>query len=169
MWGAHPNPGLSPLGHSQALAVAARLAGFGARELLTSPLARCRETARPTETATGHNALVNEAVAEIPVPIAVSDHRAWLMAVMSGNWSDDHVEESLRTWRGGIGHALISLKRDTLIFSHFVAINTAVGLAMGSDKVTNFKPGHASVTILESSKSTLTVVELGQEAVITLA
>jgi hypothetical protein len=42
-------------------------------------------------------------------------------------------------------------------------------VAMGSDHVTMFKPGHASVTVLEVVDGVLGVVELGQESAINLA
>lgn len=91
------------------------------------------------------------------------------MKVLAGNWSDAHVDPTLRTWRQDVGDALLNLSRDTIIFTHFVAINAAVSLAMASNQVTIFKPGHASVTILESKNAALHVVELGQESAIDLA
>jgi broad specificity phosphatase PhoE len=169
LWGAHPDPGLSDLGQSQALAVAGQLVSLRGCDLLTSPLARCRETAVPSQAIRGRVATINTAVAEIPVPSHITDHRTWLTTVMGGKWSDDHVDASLRDWRAGVGAALLACEQDTIIFSHFVAINVAVGLAMGRDEVTVFKPGHASVTILEAEANVLKVVELGQESAIHLA
>ncbi len=169
LWGAHPDPGLSELGHHQSELVAEKFAGNGAQGLITSPLARCRETAGPTAARLGKAATINRAVAEIPVPSHVTDHRPWLMSVMGGKWSDHHVDPDLRIWRAGVGEVLLALNEDTIIFSHFVAINAAVSLAMGVDEVTVFKPGHASVTILEAQNGVLRVVELGAEAAIALA
>jgi broad specificity phosphatase PhoE len=169
LWGAHPDPGLSELGHSQAHAAAKYLAALGARSLVTSPLARCRETAMALEAMLGVQAMVNRAVAEIPVPPEVTDHRTWLMSAMNGHWSDAHVGAALVTWRRGVAAALLELAEDTIIFSHFVAINAAVGVAMGSDKVTVFKPGHASITVLKVVDGALAIVELGQESAIHLA
>jgi broad specificity phosphatase PhoE len=169
LWGAHPDPGLSELGHTQARRVGEYLAGLNVRNLMTSPLARCRETSLPLAATLGIEALVNRAVAEIPVPDSVENHRAWLTAVMSGRWSDGHVGAQLQTWRAQVGEALLALSQDTIIFSHFVAINAAVGLAMGSDTVTVFKPGHASVTVLEHDGVALRLVALGQESAIALA
>jgi hypothetical protein len=40
------------------------------------------------------------------------------------------------------------------VFSHFVAINAAVGAALGDRRVRQFEPGHASIT-------TFTIVEGG--------
>lgn len=167
-WGAHPNPGLSELGHKQAEAAAVRLAQVGAKALISSPLARCQETAQPSAAALDFVLHTEPRVAEIPVPSHVTDHRAWLTQVMSGSWHDVHVDQGLRDWRDQIGQALLALSHDTLVFSHFVAINAAVGLATKSDAVTCFKPGHASVTILRNSGGVLTVESLGQEAPIRL-
>jgi broad specificity phosphatase PhoE len=169
LWGAHPDPGLSELGQAQARQVGAYLAGLNVGEALTSPLARCRETALPFSAHLGREAAVNHAVAEIPVPGHVTDHRPWLTAIMSGAWSDGHVDESLRGWRSDIGKALLALTQDTIIFSHFVAINAAVGLATNSNKVTVFKPGHASVTVLAHDGTALRLASLGQESAIELA
>jgi broad specificity phosphatase PhoE len=169
LWGAHPDPGLSPLGQEQARAVGERLRGLGVNSLITSPLARCQETAAPLAEMLGQPVQINKAVAEIPVPAHVDNHRAWLSAVMSGAWGDGHVDASLRTWRDDVAKALLSLTQDTIVFSHFVAINAAVGLASESDIVTYFKPGHASVTILTNDHNVLRVQELGQESAIQLA
>ncbi|OYU77937.1 MAG: histidine phosphatase family protein [Alphaproteobacteria bacterium PA3] len=167
-WGAHPNPGLSELGHRQAAAASLRLEGVGAKQLITSPLARCQETAQPSAAALSFTPRIEPRVAEIPVPAHVTDHRDWLTRVMSGSWQDGHVDQGLRDWRDQIGQALVELTHDTLVFSHFVAINAAVGLATKSDTVTSFKPGHASVTILRNSGGVLTVESLGEEAPIHL-
>jgi broad specificity phosphatase PhoE len=169
LWGAHPDPGLSPLGKQQAQGVGDTLKAYGVTALVSSPLARCRETALPLEVDLGHRAVIDRAVAEIPVPTSVTEHRPWLMAVMSGNWNDDHVDPLLRAWRNRVGTALIEMAQDTIVFSHFVAINAAVGLAKGSDQVTVFKPGHASVTVLSNEGGNLNLVKLGDESAIHLA
>jgi broad specificity phosphatase PhoE len=169
LWGSHPDPGLSTLGQEQARAVGMRLFGFGIQHVITSPLARCRETAMPFEALVGQSARIETAVAEIPVPSHVSEHRPWLTALMGGSWQDSHVDASLRLWREKIGETLLALSQDTIIFSHFVAINAAVGLASGDEKVTCFKPGHASITCLSSANGQLSVVTLGEESAISLA
>jgi broad specificity phosphatase PhoE len=169
LWGAHPDPGLSELGQTQAQSVSIYLLGLSAKALLTSPLARCRETAVPCEAAYGFTATIEKAVAEVPVPDAVTDHRTWLGAVMSGHWEEAHVGEDLRAWRDNVARTLVGQCQDTIVFSHFVAINAAVSVAMGSTNVCVFKPGHASVTILDNDGGTLRVLQLGQESAIRLA
>jgi hypothetical protein len=52
-----------------------------------------------------------------------------------------------------------------VIFTHFIAINVAVGAAQGSDAVVCFRPDHASITKIEVSPAgAVRVLELGREA-----
>jgi broad specificity phosphatase PhoE len=169
LWGAHPDPGLSELGHEQARRVADMFPALGVGQVVTSPLARCRETSQPTCALLRCEALIEPAVAEIPVPPDILDHRAWLSDLMKGSWQDQHVDGALKRWRETIGQTLLQMSRDTVIFTHFVAINAAVGIGMGHDGVTIFKPGHASVTVLDSDNKKLHVHDLGHESAINLA
>lgn len=165
-WGEHPDPGLSPLGARQAQAVAARLSGTGARRALTSPLQRCRETAAPFLATGGIAVAVEPRVAEIGVPPGEPAPRDWLTRLLSGRWSD---AGDLAGWRAQVGAALLACAEDTIVFSHFVAINAAVSLAEGADLVTVFKPGHASVTVLDTDGGArLRLVEKGSEAAVVL-
>jgi len=47
--------------------------------------------------------------------------------------------------------------------SHFIAINAAVGVANGDDRVVSFRPDNCSCTVLESDGDCLTLIELGRE------
>ncbi len=159
--GAEPDPGLSPLGMAQA--------GHAARELrrhmigaaITSPLMRCRETAAAYEMEAAVAARVSEGVREVPTPAGLSDRPAWLARMMQGRWSDD---AAFAAFRDGVVQTLLAQQHDTAVFSHFVAINAAVGAALGADAVAVFKPGHCSITILESRDGALHLVERGAEA-----
>lgn len=51
------DPGLTPEGRQQALRAAQAVQGFGATELIVSPLRRCRETAAPLDVLTLPNKL----------------------------------------------------------------------------------------------------------------
>ena len=67
-------------------------------------------------------------------------------------------------WRSALLAHLLSLRHDCVIFTHYVAINVAVGAARDSNAVVCFKPDHASVTTIETAGSSLRVVQLGREA-----
>jgi broad specificity phosphatase PhoE len=168
LWGAHPDPGLSELGRAQARVTAERLLADmdpgknpGAR-LFTSPLARCRETAAPLEEALSARATLTPAVAEIPTPEGLPDTRAWLTEVLGGDWQG--AGATLRAWRDDLVATLVGLPDGAVVFTHFVAINVAVGAARGAEAVTSFRPGHASVTRLRVAEGRLSLVALGDEA-----
>jgi broad specificity phosphatase PhoE len=54
---------------------------------------------------------------------------------------------------------------DCVVFSHFIAINAAVGHATGDDRVVSFRPANCSITIMETGINTLTLLERGVEAI----
>lgn len=161
-WGDHPDPGLSPLGLAQAEATARVLAEAGAKRAVTSPLARCRETARSFEKLLETHARIEPGVGEIITPPGIGDRPAWLKGMMQGTWPE--AGDAFETWRRGVLAAVERCPPDTAVFSHFVAINALVGLLTGDDRVLVFRPGHCSITKLERRGGRLVVVELGSEA-----
>jgi len=168
-WGGEDaDPGLTQRGHTQAQTAAHALAAYGALDVLTSPMRRCRETAAPFAATRGLKAIIESRVSEVVAPPGVDDRPAWLR----GNfpWADgverrrwDAVDEALRVWRDEAVRAVSALARDTAVFSHFIAINAIVSAALGSDKTIVFRPGHASITALDSTRDGLRVVTLGAD------
>jgi broad specificity phosphatase PhoE len=162
--GGDADPGLTDLGRQQAQAAADRLRLCTPRHIVSSPLRRAQETAAPLAEALSIAPKIAHEVAEIPTPENVDlEHRAdWLRGIMTREWSV--VEPGLRTWRDGIINYLIGLQADTAIFSHFVAINVALGASIGDDRVVCFKPAHASITVLETMGRVISLVEPGETA-----
>lgn len=164
-WGDDPDPGLSDVGKAQAQAMAAALAPFGPQPVLVSPLRRTRETAAPLEVTWDVRALVEPAVGEIVAPARAAGleaRSAWLRTAMGGRWSE--LDEEHHAWRDGVVDALVALDTDTVVVTHFVAINVAVGAATGDDRVMVFSPGHCSRTTLEVDDGRLRLVEVGASA-----
>lgn len=160
-WGdANPDPGLSKLGLAQAAHAASVLRGRGVRAAITSPLLRCRETAAAFEMESGAIAVVAEGVREVPTPAGVADRPEWLRGVMAGAWKD---APALADFRDGVIATLLEKSRDVAVFSHYVAINAAVGAALGDDAVMVFKPAHCSITVMSNDGGKLTLVERGAE------
>jgi broad specificity phosphatase PhoE len=161
-WGDHPDPGLSDLGREQAAAVADALAPLGPLPILVSPLRRTRETAEPLEARWHTTATVDAAVGEIEAPGDALDGREnWLRSVMQGGWAD---APDLAPWRSTVIDRLSAITTDTVVVTHFVAINVAVGHALGDDRVVCFMPQNCSRTVLDIDGDAFTVVELGVEA-----
>jgi broad specificity phosphatase PhoE len=166
-WYEHHDPGLDDTGRAQALAVGTVLASADPVPLVSSPLRRARETARSLEEAWGRDAAVLPAVGEIPSPIDdLATRGEWLASVMRGGWAD--VDATLQEWRTTLIDALLGAPGDLVVFTHFVAINVAVGAALGDDRVVVFAPDNCSVTTLDVVDGRLVLVSLGDEAATTV-
>jgi broad specificity phosphatase PhoE len=158
------DPGLDALGQEQARVTAKRLNEFGPLPIISSPLKRARETAAPLAQLWKREPVIEEAVAEIPSQAQTLAERAqWLRDFMAGSWRDASME--LAAWRENAIAALAALSQDSVIFSHFIAINAAVGAAVGEDRVVVFSPDNCSVTVLENAGGRLSLIEQGHEAV----
>lgn len=159
-WGSHPDPGLSARGAEQAEKAAAVLAESGAIRAVTSPLLRCRETARPFERIAETHARIEPDVGEVREPAGVEDRAAWLKGVMAGGWG---AHPALDAWRAAVLAAVERCPDNTAIFTHFIAINVIVGRLTGDDRVVGFRPANGSVTKLARSGGRLRLAELGSE------
>jgi broad specificity phosphatase PhoE len=162
-FGEDADPGLNDLGRAQAAAIAPRLIAAAPAALVSSPMRRARETALPTETALGLTVRVEPAVSEIASPVTHLQARSeWLRTAMRGNWAD--LSAAHQAWRQGVVDCLLALSRDSVVFSHFIAINAAVSHALGDPRMVCFSPENASVTVLENTGGVLRVIELGEQA-----
>ncbi len=163
------DPGLDETGLAQARAVADRLMALGdsvrPRAVVSSPLRRCRETAAPLAKALGVDLEIDPRVGEIPTPagLAASDRPVWLREAMGGTWAQIRGDLDYDLWRRDVAAALAA-RAGCAVFSHFVAINAAVSVIAGDERVITFRPDHTSTTILASGQDALTLVERGPEA-----
>jgi len=163
-WDSDPDPGLDDLGREQAEAAAERLAGLGPLPVITSPLRRCRQTADALARRWDVEPVVEPAVAEIPSPegVAMADRVMWLRRAMTGTWAD--LGPRYTSFRDRVVARLAACAGDTVVFSHFVAINAAVGAALGDDRLVIHSLDNASVTVLEVTSGALALVESGRQA-----
>ncbi|MFN3211526.1 MAG: histidine phosphatase family protein [Henriciella sp.] len=158
-WGSHPDPGLSETGRAQADAVAQKLLAEPISLTITSPMARCQETASFFANTSGLDLAIEPAVTEIPTPSDVTDRVPWLRGLMSGEWKD--APDLVRAWRQGLIDKLSGLPDGTVVFTHFVAINAIVGHLEGTNTVTVFRPNYCSVTKIQKRDGALKLVERG--------
>lgn len=157
------DPGLDAEGHQQAKQASEQLMSHTPLVLLSSPLKRAQETAIPMAEKLGQSVAIETRVAEIPSPgLSLEERGPWLGKIMQENWSQQ--SEALQDWRQQLGQALIDITQDTAIFSHYVAINAAVGFAEGKDQVMVFRPNNASITVFETDGKNLTLITRGNEA-----
>ena len=163
-WDTDPDPGLDEIGQRQAMAVAARLAPIGAMPILSSPLIRCRQTSAPLGELWHVEARIEPAVTEIPSPqgIPMAERVDWLRVAMQGTWSD--LGPQYVAYRDQVVGALCATAVDSVVFSHFVAINAAIGAAIGDDRLVVRSLDNCSVTIIDVIVGVLQLVESGHEA-----
>lgn len=165
-WSEARDPPLDAVGRAQAETVVRALSSLAPLPIVTSPLLRCRETAAPLARHWGQEARIVDAVREIPAPMEdLAGRGAWVNGIMTLNWRDLLREHGdlLKPWRAQLIDTILGFRQDSVIFTHYMVINVAVGLALSSDRVASFKPDHASITKLDVSGGNLTLVELGRE------
>jgi broad specificity phosphatase PhoE len=158
------DPGLSDMGRQQAAEMSAVLAPLGPLSMIVSPLRRTRETAQPLEAAWNMTGDVVPAIREIPSPSEeLNQRRQWLRRTMAGTWSQvAQTEAWLLPWRQALLDVLLGVREDTVVVSHFVAINVAAGAAQNDDRLTLFRPNNCSITVMETDGTSLSLLELGE-------
>jgi broad specificity phosphatase PhoE len=163
-WDEHADPGLTERGRAQAEAVAIALEPFGPMPVLTSTLRRCQETATPLTKRWGMESLVEPRVAEVPTPagLSVADRGPWLHTLLAGRWSTEAPE--LEWWHQAVVDCLVAIDTDTVVFTHFVAINVAIGAANSDDTVVIARPDNCSVTTMTNDGGALHLVEAPAQA-----
>ena len=159
-WDADPDPGLDSEGRAQAEVMAEKLAPLGPLPVIVSPMARARETAAPLAAAWSVEPRIEPRVGEIPSPMQDLEERGqWLREIAARRWSV--LEASLSQWRAAAIAALTGLHTDTVVITHFILINAAVGAATGDDRVVSFSPDYCSVTRLRVQAGGLELVARG--------
>jgi broad specificity phosphatase PhoE len=166
-WDRDPDPGLDLIGDYQAVRVAERLAPLadaGPVPIVTSPLRRCRQTAAPLARRWGVTPTVDHAVAEIPSPpgVPMADRVEWLRQAMGGDWAD--LGDRYLSYRDDVLGFVLARPEDTVVFSHFIAINAVLGACLGDDRVVIRRLDNTSVTVVEIDADTIRLVEPGHEA-----
>lgn len=167
-WNEDPDPALDELGRQQSLRVSSELSARGPLPVLSSPLLRCQQTAFPLATAWKQEVRVEPLVGEIPSPAgyALEDRVTWLRDAMAGTWTEIAEKSGVHyaQYRRDIAGFISSISEDTVVFSHFIAINAVIGAATDDDRVVIAHLDNCSVTTFDVDNGRLTLSELGGEA-----
>ena len=166
-WDTAVDPDLDEIGQHQAERAADELHTLTNKPLtiISSPLARCQQTARPLATKWGIEPIIHNEVAEIPSPegVDMSKRVEWLRIAMTKTWTE--LGERYTAYRDTLVDYVTSLHHDTVIFSHFVAINAVIGHATQDDQVLTMSLDNCSVTVFEKQPGgTLMLKRGGREA-----
>ena len=157
-WNVDPDPDLDDVGRQQAAKVGAELIAIGSLAVVTSPLLRCRSTARFYADRAAHSVTVEPAVAEIPSPegIEMADRVDWLRSAMQGTWAD--LGPRYTSYRDEIVDFVQGCVGDTVIFSHFIAINAVIGACLDDDRLVIRRLDNCSVTTVAVGSDRLRLV-----------
>jgi len=167
-WDVEPDPGLDELGWAQAESLAeslpARLAPGTVLPIVTSPMRRCRETAIPLARRWGVEPLVHEGITEIPSPLGVpiSERASWLRQATTGTYT--LLGDRYTTYRDAVVSFVAAADEDTVLVSHFVAINAVIGACVTDDRVVIRSLDNTSVTVVDTAGGRFRLVEGGHEA-----
>ncbi|MBM3828070.1 MAG: histidine phosphatase family protein [Actinobacteria bacterium] len=165
-WDTEPDPGLDDEGRRQAAATTEALSLLPDMPLVSSPLRRCRETAAFLSAKWKYDPVtIQPVVGEIPSPdgVPLRERVDWLRTAMAGTWAD--LGPRYTSFRDSVRDYVSSLSRDTVIFSHFIAINAVIGACRGDDRVVISRLDNASVTIIDLDvNGHATLVRTGRQA-----
>lgn len=167
-WDTAIDPDLDDLGRSQAETVAQKLdlkIIATPVEIITSPLLRCQQTAAAFARRRHVVPRVCNEVAEIPSPdgVVMSARIDWLRGAMQGTWAE--LGSSYVAFRNNTVEFVRAINSDTVIFSHFIAINAVIGAITGDDRLVIRRLDNCSITLVErDSSGQLYIVEDGHEA-----
>lgn len=146
------DPPLDATGIAQAEAMAASIGGE-ARPLYSSPLRRTRETAAALERLWGVEAVVEPGVGEVAAPMdSLAERVGWIGPFLRGNYAE--AGPAYEHWRDSVLDVLRGLPDASVVVSHFVAINVAIGRAWGEDRVTCHPIDNCSATVIEIDADT---------------
>ena len=87
---------------------------------------------------------------------------AWLREAMAGEWAA--LGDRYTTYRDRVADHVAAIPTDTVVVSHFVAINAVIGACLGDDRLVIRSLDNTSVTLVETTPRGLVLVEAGHEA-----
>lgn len=167
-WDTAVDPGLDDLGRKQAEDAATKLDLIFAGQpvqIISSPLLRCQQTAKPFANFRITPVRVCAEVAEIPSPsgVEMSGRVDWLRAAMQGTWAE--LGGEYVGFRDSVVKFVQSLETSTVVFSHFIAINAVIGFLTGDDRLVIRSLDNCSITLLDrDSAGNLRIAQTGHEA-----
>tara|TARA_X000000950_G_scaffold21540_1_gene23258 strand:- start:657 stop:1208 length:552 start_codon:yes stop_codon:yes gene_type:complete len=156
------DPPLSDLGREQAAVSAESLSRCvpDDAQLLTSPKLRAIQTGEPFAGLRKRVLDIDRRFIELPSPGKLSERKDWIQRVLKGQWSE--LPESVHDWQRDTVEAIQGLQSPTVIFSHFLVINTVAAHMSGEDDVLQCAPANGSVHHLRVERERWHWIERGE-------
>lgn len=156
------DPPLSDLGREQATKSAECLSRCVPDDvqLLTSPKLRAIQTGEPFAVLRKSALDIDRRFIELPSPGALTERKDWIQRVLKGRWSE--LPATVHDWQCDILQAIQGLQAPTVIFSHFLVINTVAAHMSGEDGVLQCLPANGSVHHLRVEEGSWQWVDRGE-------
>ena len=167
-WDTALDPPLDEFGKNQSHVAAQKLDEIFVNqkvEIISSPLLRCMQTAEAFADLRKTRVHVCGEVAEIPSPVGVpmSERINWLRGAMQGSWSQ--LGPEYVAFQNSVVDFVKSIETNTVVFSHFIAINAVVGAILKDDRLVIHSLDNCSITLLDSDATgNLRIAQTGHEA-----
>ena len=144
------DPGLSLLGHEQSATAAQQLSAIVPpdAQLLSSPKQRAVQTGAPFAGIRDAVLLTDERFIELPSPEGLAQRSEWLQQALASNWSA--LPRAVHDWRDNIAEALQGVSTPTVIFTHFLVINSIAAAISHEDAVVQCLPANGSIHHLQT-------------------
>lgn len=163
-WHQDTDPGLSSLGRQQALRAANDLMlkfDQQAVQIIASPKQRTLETAAPFVALQDAPLVIDPRFIEIQAPVPLAQRSEWLTGFMKGRWSEQSPEQW--RWREGIVNALQELTTTSVIFTHFLVINTVIAHCESRAETLSSWPANGSIFHFQLNAGKLRLVAEGEQ------
>ena len=156
-WGSHKDPGLSSNGLEQAKSILenAELQSLEKFDFISSPKTRAIETSKPLAAKFQKKISIDEIFDEIPSKGIPNDIKQdWLRKIIT--MDKRSLPSEIKRWDDEIYKRVISFQNNSIIFCHFMVINSILSNLTKSETILYFHPDYVSITkiVLENSKVT---------------
>ena len=163
-WVSHEDPGLSEKGLEQSMAILHRedLQDLKNYKFISSPRKRAIETSKPLAKKFNKKIIIDETFNEIPSSnIDNNKKREWLESIVKMKKSD--LPKNILDWQQKIYESVLESQGNTVIFSHFMVINSIVSNLIKSNSIFYFYPDNASITKIFLEKGKVVSFQIGND------
>lgn len=146
-WGDNLDPDLSIKGmkQSELLTQNNKLQSLKDFTFISSPKSRALMTAAPLVNIYKKDLIIDPIFSEIPSDdIELADKRNWLTDIMKMDINS--LPTMVSNWRDEMLSKALTLNKDSIIFTHFMVINSIIGKLVGNPTLLYFYPDYTSIT-----------------------
>ena len=146
-FGTHPDPALSKNGVEQSLKLIhhGQLQSLEDFIFISSPKLRAIETAKPIANKFNKEIKIDKTFIEIPSENIETDQKQnWLKQLVQKE--KKQLPSNIKLWEKNIYEKIKSFHQNTIIFSHFMVINSILSTLSNKNNLLYFYPGYCSIT-----------------------